>query len=593
MNKRRFFRFKSIHTSIAVAFSCLIIGTTLILSYNTYRQSSDSVTENSVQYTNELINQVGTTIETYIDNMKSISSLLYNNGQIRQYLTMADPHSEVGQSLVNAIESSLQVIVQSRNDISAILFIGSNGAVISDREQSALKSYPELIAQDWYTKAKNDATYISSSEVEHVYRNEYPWVISMSQQFRGHDRFDKTGVLLIDLNYTIINDLCSHIQLGKRGYVFIVNSEGDLVYHPQQQIIHTNLKSEPIEAILASGDGQLSLKENDHEKILSIRTTNFGWKIVGVTYPEELVGNKKKMQLSTVLWGSVCLIIALGISIVLSFTLSRPIKKLEANMKQVEQGNFDIRADITQADEIGKLARSFNVMLVKIKDLMKQIVHEEALLRTSEIKALQSQINPHFLYNTLESIIWMAETNKMREVVKMTMALSKMLRYSIGKGEQEVSVSMEMEHLANYLTVQSMRYTNKFSYAIEVEPELQGCRMLRIMLQPLVENAIYHGIRRMEERGHIRIEGRLVDGVIQITVSDNGLGMDKAKLQGLLGPGPGQESSKDQGLGVWNVHHRIQLFYGTAYGLSFESEPEEGTTVTLRIPCSELEVKDE
>ena len=132
MNKRRFFRFKSIHTSIAVAFSCLIIGTTLILSYNTYRQSSDSVTENSVQYTNELINQVGTTIETYIDNMKSISSLLYNNGQIRQYLTMADPHSDVGLSLVNAIESSLHVIVQSRNDISAILFIGSNGAVISD-----------------------------------------------------------------------------------------------------------------------------------------------------------------------------------------------------------------------------------------------------------------------------------------------------------------------------------------------------------------------------------------------------------------------------------------------------------------------------
>ncbi|MBP1966482.1 sensor histidine kinase [Paenibacillus aceris] len=587
MNKRRFFRFKSIHTSIAVAFSCLIIGTTFILSYNTYRQSSDSVTENSVQYTKELVNQVGTTIETYIDNMKSISSLLYNNGQIGQYLTMSDPHSAVGQSLVNAIESSLHVIVQSRNDISAILFVGSNGAVISDREQSSVKSYPELIAQDWYTKAKNGSINISSSEVEHVYRNQYPWVISMSQQFRGNDHLDKTGVLLVNLNYNIINDLCSHIQLGKRGYVFIVNSEGDLVYHPQQQIIHTNLKSEPIADILASEDGQLSLEENQHKKILSIRTTNFGWKIVGVTYPEELVGNKKKIQLSTVLWGSICLIIALGISIVLSFTLSRPIKKLEAHMKQVEQGDFDIRADITQADEIGKLARTFNVMIVKIKDLMKQIVHEEALLRTSEIKALQSQINPHFLYNTLESIIWMAETNKMRDVVNMTMALSKMLRYSIGKGEQEVPISMEMEHLSNYLTVQSMRYTNKFSYEIEVEPALHACRILRIVLQPLVENAIYHGIRRMEEHGHIGIHGRMVDGVIQITVSDNGLGMDKAKLQALLGP------SKDHGLGVWNVHHRIQLFYGAAYGLSFESEPEEGTTVTLRIPSSVMEVKDE
>lgn len=582
MKPRLFFRFKSMHTSIAFAFFCLIIGTTVILSYNTYRLSSDSVTENSVQYTNELINQVGTTIETYIDNMKSISSLLTSSGQIGQYLAMPDPHTALGQSLVAAIENSMHVIVQSRNDISAILFVGSNGTVIADRARGSVKSYPELISQDWYSKAKKGSIYISSSQVEHIYRNEYPWVISMSQTFRGNDGTDTTGVLLVDLNYSIINDLFSHIQLGKRGYVFIVNSEGDLVYHPQQQIIHTNLKSEPIDSILASKDGQLALEDSGHKKILSIRTTNFGWKIVGVTYPDELVGNKKKIQLSTALWGSLCLIVALGISIVLSYTLSGPIKRLETNMKQVEQGNFDIRADITQGDEIGKLARTFNVMIMKIKDLMQQIVHEEALLRQSEIKALQSQINPHFLYNTLESIIWMAETNKMKRVVGMTMALSKMLRYSIGKGEQEVPISMEMDHLSNYLMIQSMRYTGKFSYEIAVDRELHACRILRVVLQPLVENAIYHGIRRMEEHGYISIIGRLVDGDIHITVSDNGLGMDKAKVLALLGP------MKEQGLGVRNVHQRIQLFYGHAYGLSFESEPEEGTKVTLRIPRTEV-----
>ncbi|MDR6881988.1 sensor histidine kinase [Bacillus sp. 3255] len=580
MKPRRFFRFKSIHTSIASAFFCLIIGTTLILSYNTYRLSSDSVTDNSVQYTNELINQVGTTIETYIDNMKSISSLLTSNGQIGQYLAMPDPHAASGRSLVAAIENSLHVIVQSRNDISAILFVGSNGTVIADRSHGSVKSYPDLIAQDWYTKAKNGSIYISSSQVEHVYPGEYPWVISMSQTFRGDDSAGATGVLLVDLNYSIINDLFSRIQLGKRGYIFIVNSEGDLVYHPQQQIIHTNLKSEPIDAILASQDGQLVLPDSEHKKILSIRTTNFGWKIVGVTYPDELVGNKKNIQLSTALWGSICLIVALGISIVLSYTLSGPIKRLEANMKQVEQGNFDIRADIAQGDEIGKLARSFNVMIMKIKDLMQRIVHEEALLRQSEIRALQSQIHPHFLYNTLESIIWMAETNRMKQVVGMTMALSKMLRYSIGKGEQEVPVSLELEHLSNYLTIQSMRYTGKFSYEIEVDSELYDCRIVRIVLQPLVENAIYHGIRRMEEHGHIRIAGKLVDGDIHITVSDNGLGMDQAKVMSLL------SGTKEQGLGVRNVHHRIQLFYGHGYGLTFESEPEEGTTVTLRIPRS-------
>ncbi|AZN42880.1 sensor histidine kinase [Paenibacillus albus] len=582
MKRLRIFQFKSILTSMAFAFSCLILVATVILSYNAYRLSSVSVKENSIDYTGQLIEQVGTNIETYIDNMKSISSLAFSNGQISSYLALDNPDTPSGAEQAKRIEKTLQSIVRTRSDIAAILFVGSNGTVLSDRDSSQIKNYSDLITQGWYTHAQNRSLYLSSSEVEHVYKGEYRWVVSMSQQVVDPDVRGKSGVLLVDLNYNVINDLCRQIRLGKRGYVFIVNSDGDLIYHPQQQIINTELKSENMDAILHAQDGSVTIRDGGENKIYSVRTTDFGWKIVGVSYEQELIGDKRKIQVTSALWGAICLVVGLGLSFLLSFTFIRPIQKLTANMKQVEQGDFNIRADVLQPNEIGRLAKTFNLMIGKIKDLMHQIVQEQETIRTSEIKALQSQIQPHFLYNTLDSIIWMAETNKMGEVVTMTTSLSRLLRSSIGKGEEEVPLSVELEHVSNYLMIQSMRYKKKFTYAIDVEPELHDCRILKVILQPLVENAIYHGIKKMVEVGHIRIYAKRDGDTLAISVSDNGLGMSQETVQSLTEEALAPASSR--GVGVWNVHNRLRIYYGAEYGLSYVSELEEGTIATLRIP---------
>jgi two-component system sensor histidine kinase YesM len=586
MKRLRLFRFRHIHTSIALAFSLLILCTTALLSYNSYRLSAASVTDNSVAYTDELINQVKTNIQTYISNMESISALALSSGQIQQYLSLEEPNAndQAEALLSKQIGSSLHAIVASRGDIATILFVGSNGKVISDRGDAAeLKDFHELIAQDWYRKASIDSTFISSSQVEHLYRHEYRWVISMSKRLSGDDGTEgNTGVLLVDLNYNVINDLCRQIHLGQRGYVFIVDAGGDLVYHPQQQIMNTALKSERIDAILAAQDSSVTFREDGRDKIYTIRSTGFGWKVVGVTYPDELVGDKRKLQLSSALWGGLCLVVALGISVLLSLTLSRPIKQLDAKMKQVERGSFDIRVDLVETNEIGKLARTFNLMIAKIKELMEQIVKEQETIRSGEIKALQAQIQPHFLYNTLDSIIWMAETDKMEEVVAMTTALSRLLRASIGKGEEEVPLEVELEHVSNYLMIQSKRYRHKFTYRIDAPPELCECLILKVVLQPLVENAIYHGIKRKAEPGHIRIEVRSDGDALELAVSDDGAGMEPERAKGLLTAAPPAEGG--HGVGVRNVNHRIQLYYGTGYGLTFASELEEGTTVTVRIP---------
>lgn len=581
--RRRPFQFKSIHTSIALAFSLLILGTTLLLSYSSYRQSASFVADTSVEYTTTLIEQVNANIRTYVDNMESISALAIGNGDLTKFLSapLGTPESEQLKARIGRFFHS---VVASRTDIATFAFAGSNGAVISDREGAKLKDYTELIGQDWYREARaaKGEVVLSSSRVQHLYPKEYRWVISLSRELSGEGRLDPSGVLLVDLNYNLIDDLCRQIQLGSRGYVFIVDSAGDLIYHPQQQIMFTELKTEDIPLILRSPDTTLTVQDGKEPKKYTIRSTDFGWKIVGVTYPKELVGDKAKMQLSAALWGGLCLVIALGLSVLLSFTMARPLKRLDAHMKQVEKGNFDIRVDVTSTNEIGKLARTFNLMIAKIRELMNQKLRDEEIKRTSEIKALQAQIQPHFLYNTLDSIIWMAETNKMAEVVKMTTALSRLFRSSIGQGEEEVPLSVELEHVGNYLTIQSMRYRNRFVHRIDVPEELRDARIQRVILQPLVENAIYHGMRNKAETGEIVVSGRLAGSLLELTVADDGAGMTPEQVRTILSERKASESGT--GMGVLNVHRRIQLFYGPQYGLEYRSEREEGTVVTLRVP---------
>lgn len=584
MTLRRLFRFKSIHTSIALAFSCLILCTTVILSYSSYLLSADAVTDNSMEYTTELIGQVNTNIQTYVDNMKSISALALSSGELQHFASLPEPDTQEGKLMQEQLRGFFRSIVQSRNDIASIMFVGSNGSVVSDRLASQTKSHAELTGQDWYRKTLEGqgSVVISSSHVQHIFYNEYRWVVSISRQLPKAGEALTNGVLLVDLNYNIINDLCKQIHLGKRGYVFIIDPSGDLIYHPQQQIIYTQMKSEQLSAVMQAGDTSFLTGTGKDSKIYTIRTTGFGWKIVGVTYPDDLVGNKQKMQLSSAMWGFLCLVVALTISIIISYTLTKSIKKLDSHMKKVEKGDFDIRVDIDSTNEIGKLARTFNLMISKIRELMSQIVEEQRMKRNSELKALQAQIQPHFLYNTLDSIIWMAETGKMADVVKMTSALSKLLRSSIGKGEELVPIAVELAHVENYLTIQSIRYRNKFTYSIDVAPDILECKVLRIVLQPLVENAIYHGMKYKADEGTIQIVGRRIGKDIELCVIDDGVGIMPDKLETLRSRSRDYEN--DKGVGLHNVNHRIQLYFGEPYGLRLESEPEEETAAIVRIP---------
>ncbi|SFT28119.1 sensor histidine kinase [Paenibacillus sp. BC26] len=581
------FPLKSIQSNISLAFSLLILAAIVLTSLISYQLSVDAVERNSKGYIEEIIKQVNMNIQSYVDNMENISLLALTNKDVKYYISDNSYISAEDRRIYEKRISDLfQAILYTRNDIASIMVFGYNGRFVSDRRITNLNPNMKLSDQSWFQMAKSEGgkSVISSPHVQNIIQNEYRWVVSLSRELKSTDGITAEGVFLVDLNLSIINDICKNIDLGKKGYLFIVDNSGNIVYHPQQQLIDSKLRTERIaDVIKASSGSSFVVNDGEGKRIYSVQDTNFGWKIAGVAYTDDLIASKDDLRNSILLYSLCGLAISLLISVWLSHRLSKPIKVLQSDMKQVEKGNFDIQTEIGQMNEIGQLGRSFNMMVSRTKSLMEETIHNQESKRKSELLLLQSQINPHFLYNTLDSIVWMAEQKQHEEVVLMTSALAKLFRASITKDQELVPIRVEIEHITNYLLIQKMRY-EELEYDIQMDESILGFKTLKILLQPLIENAIYHGIRNKYgiNDGIITIRGWQTEDKIIFEVEDNGFGMTPEQAERLLIPVEGE--TRNQGIGIRNVNERIKLYFGYEYGIQIRSEIEVGTCVSISIP---------
>jgi two-component system sensor histidine kinase YesM len=599
-------RFHSIQLTIALAFTALlvivIVGAILIA----FRVTEETARITSRRYTQQLVRQIAHNIEFYIDYMDSISTFVEADSSVREYLK-AD-----SEAAAEAVRSVLTVMTTTRNDISLIGIFGYRGEFITQDRENSLNPFADPSGQSWYTAARKarGLSVVSSSRVQNIIKGQYRWVISLSREIIDRETGRGLGILLVDLNFRIIDRICSSIQLGRRGYIFVVDRRGDIVYHPQQQLLYGGLKTENISRIIDETSLYFPGGDEDQDKFYSIETMrSTGWKVVGVNYRSEFVENRNAVRSSYTFWGLFFLIASMAISIFLAQRISKPIKELRRSMQAVEHGNFDIPVDIRSSSEIGELGKDFNIMVGEIKGLLRRVTLEEEQKRKSELRALQMQINPHFLYNTLDSVIWMAEGGKQEEVIAMSSALARLFRLSISKGKEIIDVASEIEHVKSYLTIQKIRYKDRLDYRIEVEEEILSFQIVKIILQPLVENAIYHGIKNSPAAGTVLISGRRTEAGMDLAVRDDGVGMNPAALEklrralrspwdrpfGETGAGDVPVPEKNagvpgSGVGVRNVDERIKLYFGPDYGLEFESREDEGTTVFIHLPAIKKEL---
>ncbi|KAB1435839.1 cache domain-containing sensor histidine kinase [Candidatus Galacturonibacter soehngenii] len=585
------FRFKSIRSTMIFFFTMIIAVALIVFLIISIRYTQENIMENSKYYTMQLIEQVNGDIDSYMDYMENISRLISKNKDVIDYLYDETATKEELDQIKTRVISQFQTISDARDDIYNIAVLSDNGRNVINDGKDQLNPYADIKQSEWYVKARqsNGIAVLSSSHVQNAIKDDYKWVVTLSCGIQNPNTGTIEGVLFVDLNYSAINNLCEGISMGSKGYVFIIDSQGRIVYHPRQTLLYSGLKSEKVEEALNGKQTNFTTVEGENSKLYTVYTSEkTGWTVVGVAYLSELMTGREETQLAYLITALFLIIISGIIAIILSSEISKPLKELANSMKAVQEGHFEhAEIEILEQNEIGMLSNSFNIMTQKIKELMEQIVREQRAKRKSELKALQSQINPHFLYNTLDSIIWMSESGKNQEVVLMTSSLAKLLRQSISNEDEIVSIYSEIGYTKSYLTIQKMRYKNKLEFEIDIKEDILNESIVKLVLQPLVENAIYHGIKYKEDgKGFIRIMGERVENDIVICIEDNGKGMDKEALNHIFDK---KENKKSGGVGVNNVNNRLKLYYGSRYGLRFRSQVDVGTMVEVRIPVSSEE----
>lgn len=570
---------KSIQFIITASFILITVATVCIVSFMLYNKFSTTAEKNADLNIQQVVEQVNYNLENYVKNISSIFEVVQG---------LIDKSSSVSNPI---LVEQLKSIMKTRADLISIALFTKEGDLVFNIPELPMRKNTQLERQSWFESAIEhpDTLSFSSPHIQNLFKNTYKWAVSISRQtsYRKEAGLSE-GVLVVDMNFKTIEELSKQVVFGKKGYIYIIDSYGNIVYHPQQQLIHAGLKYENLERVLTYSFGSFEDNSNGENKLITIKTVNpIGWKVVGVAYKDEILTTKTELN-TFILWFLVIIILfVLLLSIVVSAWISHPIQRLAKSVKSVGEGDFTVPITTNGIYEVDQLASRFNMMLRQIRQLMDQIIVEQEAKRKSELDVLQAQINPHFLYNTLNSVIRLAERGETEEVVTAITSLSRFFRISLSKGKNIISVEEELEHVRHYLIIQKIRYKRKFQYAIQVQDEVLNCMTMKLILQPIVENAIVHGIEMMPEEGMIRITARIVEDKLLFQISDNGLGMTPQVLERMLTRDSNSESGS--GVGVKNVHQRIQLYFGHDYGLQFESELEEGTTVRIWLPIVQNE----
>ena len=533
-------RITTILVSMVVGVVAFILCCCILLFLDRYRSAMvQSARTNSAQ----AVSQVSSTVGSYLRDMRQAMSLVI---------------SSVGEE-ASARDALLATFLQFRPDVVAVTSYSAAGELL-DCWSPGREPREDILQNLSFDLVRAQAVNGPYMTAPIAPGGEAAWVS-------------------LDLSFSSISSYINNVGIGQRGYCFLMDEEGNIVYHPQQRLLYAGLKSEETAALAALEDG---VYVDDTVIYCVAGVEGGGWRIVGVSYVDELVNRnvQEMIRLSLVL-AAVVLAAAVGASWLLSRVLGRPLRGLAGAMERFEEdADHFTYQPVGGSREVRELSDSFGHMVVRIQRLMSTVREEEVNLRKTELKALQAQINPHFLYNTLDSIAWMCERGRNADAVKMVHALARLFRISISRGQELIPIAKEIEHAESYLQIQKYRYKNQFTYEFHVDPDCLDYYCNKITLQPIIENAINHGLDLMVEEGRIDVTVRRDGEDILFLVQDNGVGMSPEQVASILDRGPTDRT----GIGIKNVNDRLKIYFGKNYGLRITSELDVGTSVEIRMP---------
>lgn len=544
----------------------------------------DHAQKTAEEHSVQLIHQVSNSMDVYVETIEKMVNYIQLELQDTPFFTMETEDAPGWESETDYIRSVLENVANSHREVAGI-FIATKEDLYVSTGMSRISRDP-FQNERWYREASENPEEIQLISVvtgrNIVTNRSYSIddVFSLAKAVQDPETGEVLGVILLDIRHDIIQSSINGVTIGEKGFVFVMDQEDNIVYTPVNGIVYrVNPKW-----VKAMESMSVQIQGGSYQ-IRSELSPYTGWRTVGVFSMDEVMSS-----VNTIVYILfTCVIISLVLVVIVSFkfsrTLTNPIFKLKRLMKQAESGDLTVRFNFQHNDEIGELGQSFNHMIARIDQLIQMVYVEQENKRTAEMKSLQEQIKPHFLYNTLDTISWMARDYDAEDIVRLVDALTNMFRIGLSHGKDIITVKEEITHVSNYLYIQKIRYKDKLNYVIHVDESLYAVEVPKLILQPLVENAIYHGVKAKRGGGTITITGVPEGENLVFTVQDDGAGMLQEKVEE-LNRRMSERSVLDEkkSFGLFYIRERIQLCYGKGYGVHVESALGEGTRVTITLP---------
>lgn len=571
-----------IQSTLMLVFSFISVLTMLLMGVLMYMRFSMLSRQETIESSRKLMEQTGESMEDYLVNMRQISDAVYYD--VVKENDFYDKREEIQKGMNLLYEAN-------RDKLRTIALYNRDGSLVAAEPVASQKEDPDVTRQEWYQKAmeKMENIHFSIPHIQNLFDDNsfrYYWVISSSRAVElTENRTSQTGVLLVDMDFSSISRMMKQINEVSNGqYYYLCDNNGQIIYHPRQIQISDGICKENSLVAASYKDGVYDEEFEGVQRKVIVNTVSYtGWKLVGVIpyslFSHEMINIRYFIGMVILLMAMMLIII----NRVVTQRISRPILKLNHSVMEYEAGKKP-EIYIGGSSEIRHLGYSIQSSYEKSEELMQEIVWEQNERRKSELDALQSQINPHFLYNALDSITWMIEGERNDEAAFMISQLAKLFRISLSQGHTIISVRDELQHAKSYMNIQRIRYKDAFSVTFDVDPELEEYCAVKLTLQPILENSINYGVDPMDDCGEIFIRVKKEEDLLVLSVEDNGIGMSEEEVSLLL-TDSNRKRKHGSGVGLVNINNRLQILFGKEHGLFIESEPDEGTRVSIRIPA--------
>ena len=550
--------FKKIEFKISACFFVVSILIISLMLFSWYKQSSSKLMTYEKEETSQEVKNASIYVASYLEKNKNLASLLAMSAESQNIM---DDKTDFKN-----LKDIIKVSEKSDEFIKKIFLVSENGNIISN-EKVNLETNKDMKNISWYKKLinSNNMAFASKADFSKISSDSSKNIISISKEIKDKNN-KRLGFVVINLSYKFLEDFLSTINFGKDGYVFILSSEEELLF-----------KSKNMEDFGKKDYEKLLKKRMKPEKMDFVSSNvfipNTQWKLVGISFSNAISNLKKQLIESSLILALIVFVLTLLVSIFVSKKISKPIIYLIGEIKKTDKKLYKIKSLPQASSEIQILTKEYNNLIDRIFVLTEDIEKKEEQKRTYQVKALQSQINPHFLYNTLDTILWLVEFGENEKAIKVTKNLGMLLRNSLNIDEDFVKLDKEIEHAKNYLDIQKIRYDNKFTYEFIKKIGTSSLYVPKLILQPIIENAIYHGIREKKSKSYIKIIVEKNPEYLIIKIIDNGLG-PKEKKENI--------PTKLGGIGMENVNNRIKLLCGEKYNLKMQRENGE-TIVTYKL----------